>query len=278
MQIAGAIGNRIAAPRSRLRIERCTGSVRVERLPGGVEVDRADMQRLVHVTDQVREQQQGLAAVADVEWRRCGPPVKHVDGGLQGAHHIVITGASERALVVVALDRDIGEVVALVTSDFAPSRVTLRRVAAHEVDHLGDAFGRLEGLACAVQARVGYVSPSRVVRLYVLDAIGPRRRHLKLHAERACDLACRMAVQQAVGHGAAEFVPLRAECLHRWAVRQGRQNGQQAKGRTQSFTISGRQRENARVERCEHRCERCAGRMQRVRPPPNERQDAKEEH
>ena len=241
MQVAGAIGNRIAAPRTGLRVERSTRSVRVQWLSLGVQVERADMQRLVHVAHQMREQQQGLAAVADAERRRRGPAMKHLDGGLQRAHHIVVAGAGERALVVAALDCDVGEVVLSVTGRFAPAGVALRRVAAHEVDHFGDAVGRLEGLACAVQARVGHVSPSVVVRLYVLDAVGPCRRHFKLHAERACDLAGRPAVQQAVGHGSAEFVPLSAERQHRLRMLQARQNGQQAGRRTQTFTVSSRQ-------------------------------------
>ena len=173
VQIAGAIGNRIAAPRGGLGVERRTGRIRVQRLPLGIEVERADMQRLVHVTDQVRQQQQGLAAVANAERRRRGPAVEHLDGGLQGAHHIVIAAADGPAVVVVALDRDVGEMVFLVTSGFASAGVALRRVAAHEIDHPGDAFACLESLTRAVEARVGNIAPAVLATLHILDAVGP---------------------------------------------------------------------------------------------------------
>ena len=194
------------------------------------------MQRLVRVADQVRQQQQGLAAVADAERRRRAPTAKHVDGGLQRTHHIVIIGADERAVVVVALDRDIGEVVLFVTSDLAPAEVALGRVAAHEVDHPGDALGRLEGLAGAVETGVGNVTPAVAVRLHILDAVGPCRRHLEFHAERACHLAGRARVQQAVGHGSAERVARGAERQHWLTVQQADQHHEYAARQTQSFT------------------------------------------
>ena len=195
------------------------------------------MQGLVHVADQVSEQQQGLAAVAQAERRRRGPALKYLDGGLQRADHVVVAGASKAAGIVVALDRDIGEVILFVASDFAPARVALGRVATHEVDHFGDARGRLESLAGTVEARVGNIAPAVPVRPHILAAVGPCRRHLELHAEHAGHLAGRARVQQAVGHSSAELVSLGAERQHRLGVQQAGRHDEQAGRRTQSLTV-----------------------------------------
>src|SRR3954453_16022652 len=91
-------------------------SIGIDQCALRIEIDRADMQRLVQVADEMSEQEQRLLLVADRKgrlWRLVGQDRDH---RIYRGGDLMRIGAKLVAIVAVALNRDVVEMIGVVAA------------------------------------------------------------------------------------------------------------------------------------------------------------------